>query len=214
MEIIWLGHACFALESEGYRIVIDPYTMETYPALHTHADEALCSHGHADHNYVAAVKLSTGRRSPFTVEKIATFHDEQGGALRGGNTIHVLRAEGLTVVHCGDLGHFPADEQLAAISNADAMLIPVGGFFTIDAAAAKRVADAAKPRVIVPMHYRHGPYGLRQVGELEEFLKLYHNEQVHYLTSNRFTLTAGEPAGVVVPIFLDESARADSLQSE
>ena len=204
MEIIWLGHACFALESQGYRIVIDPYLMDTYPPLRTYADAVLCSHGHNDHNNVAAVKLSTGKESKFTIGKVSTFHDEQGGALRGNNTMHVLRAEGLTVVHCGDLGHFPTDEQLAAISNADAMLIPVGGFFTIDATMAKRVADAAKPRVIVPMHYRHGPYGLRQVGELEGFLKLYSNEQVHYLTSNRFTLTASEPAGVVVPIFMDE----------
>ena len=204
MEIIWLGHACFALESGSYRVVIDPYTMETYPPLHTHADMVLCSHGHADHNYVQAVELSTGKQNPFAVEKVATFHDEQGGALRGNNTMHILRAEGLTVIHCGDLGHYPTPEQLAAISNADALLIPVGGFFTIDAAMAKRVADAAKPRVVVPMHYRHGPYGLRQVDELEEFLKLYHNEQIHYLTSNTFTLTAAEPTGIVVPLFLDE----------
>ena len=204
MKIIWLGHACFAIESEGYRIVVDPYLMDTYPPLRTHADAVLCSHGHNDHNNVAAVDLSTGKENKFTIEKVSTFHDEQGGALRGNNTVHILRAEGLKVVHCGDLGHFPTDEQLAAISNADAMLIPVGGFFTIDAAMAKRVADAAKPRVIVPMHYRHGPYGLRQVGELKEFLKLYQNEQVHYLTSNEFTLTASEPEGVVVPIFIDE----------
>ena len=204
MEIIWLGHACFALESDGYRVVLDPYKMDTYPPLHTYGNEALCSHGHADHNYVEGVALTGGKKSPFTVETVATFHDEQGGALRGNNLMHILRAEGMTAVHCGDLGHYPTPEQLAAISNADALLIPVGGFFTIDAAMAKRVADAAKPRVVVPMHYRHGPYGLRQVGELEEFLKLYHNEQIHYLTSNTFPLTAAEPTGIVVPLFLDE----------
>lgn len=203
MEIIWLGHACFALESEGCRIVIDPYLMDTYPPLHTYADAVYCSHGHNDHNNAAAVELS-GKENKFDIEKVSTFHDEQGGALRGSNIMHIARAEGLKVVHCGDLGHFPTDEQLAAISNADAMLIPVGGFFTIDAAMAKRVADAAKPRVIVPMHYRHGPYGLRQVGELEEFLKLYPNEQIHYLTGNCFTLTATGPQGVVVPVFMDE----------
>ena len=68
MEIIWLGHACFALESGGYRVVLDPYTMDSYPPLHTDADEVFCSHGHADHNYVKAVRLSTGKKSPFTVE--------------------------------------------------------------------------------------------------------------------------------------------------
>ncbi len=203
MEIIWLGHACFALESGGYRVVLDPYTMDTYPPLHTRADEVFCSHGHADHNYREAVQLSTGKKSPFTVEKVATFHDEKGGALRGDNTMHILRAEGMTVVHCGDIGHYPTDAQLAAISGADVLLIPVGGYYTIDAATAKRVADAAKPRVTVPMHYRHGPYGLRPVGTLDEFLKLYPNECIHHLTGNTFTLTASEPQGVVVPAYIE-----------
>ena len=203
MKITWLGHACFALESEGYRIILDPYTMDTYPALHTFGNEALCSHGHADHNYPQAVALTRGAKRPFTVEKVATFHDEQGGALRGTNTMHILRAEGLTVVHCGDLGHFPTDEQLAAITGADALLIPVGGFYTIDAAMAKRVADAAKPRVIVPMHYRHEPYGLRPVGTLDEFTKLYAG--VTYLDGNEFTLTAEQPTGVIVPKYIKDA---------
>ena len=106
------------------------------------------------------------------------------------------------LVHCGDLGHYPNDEQLAAISGADALLIPVGGFYTIDAAMAKRVADAANPRVIVPMHYRHDPYGLRPIGTVEEFLKLYPAARVHHLNGNRFTLTAAEPSGVVVPRYV------------
>ena len=204
MEIIWLGHACFALESAGFRVVLDPYLMDTYPPLHTEGDWVLCSHGHNDHSHEAAVTLrNSGRANPFTVEKVSTFHDPEGGRLRGDNTMHILRAEGLTVVHCGDLGHWPNDEQLAAISGADCLLIPVGGFFTIDAAMAKRVADAAKPRVVVPMHYRHGPYGLRQVGPVEDFLDLWPHESVHILTTNRFTLTPDSPSGVVVPLYID-----------
>ena len=26
MKLTWLGHACFLLEEDGYRIVLDPYT--------------------------------------------------------------------------------------------------------------------------------------------------------------------------------------------
>lgn len=202
MKLTWLGHACFAVESAGYRIILDPYNMDVYPPLHTFGNEALCSHGHADHSYVQAVALTDGGKSPFTVEAVPTFHDEQGGALRGQNLMHILRAEGLTVVHCGDLGHFPTETQLAAISGADALLIPVGGYYTIDAATAKRVADAAGARVIVPMHYRHEPYGLRPVGTLEQFTQLYGD--VRYLDGNSFELTAAEPAGVVVPRYLPQ----------
>ena len=202
MQITWLGHACFAIESGGYRIVLDPYTVDTYPPLHTSADEVLCSHSHADHNYVQAVALTKGKESPFAVETVPTFHDEKGGALRGSNLMHILRAEGLSVVHCGDLGHYPTDEQLAAVKGADALLIPVGGYYTIDAAMAKRVADAAEARVVVPMHYRHDPYGLRPIGTLDAFTALYPAGAVRYLDSNAFTLTAQEPRGVVVPRFV------------
>ena len=45
MEIQWLGHACFALESGDYRVVLDPYQLDHYPALHTRGDLVLCSHG-------------------------------------------------------------------------------------------------------------------------------------------------------------------------
>ena len=104
MNIIWLGHSCFVAESAGWRVVLDPYYVETYPALHIEADEALCSHGHRDHAFLEAVTLS-GRdksESPFTVETVSTFHDDKKGSLRGENAIHILRAEGMTVVHCGD----------------------------------------------------------------------------------------------------------------
>ena len=201
MELTWMGHSCFVLESDGYRVALDPYTMSEYPALHVRAHRVLCSHGHFDHNFVEAVELLPERGSPFTVETVASFHDEKEGALRGGNTIHLLRAEGLCVAHCGDLGHELNETQLAALRGCDALLLPVGGYYTIDAPTAKRIADAVAPRVVVPMHYRHGEYGLRVIGGVEEFLRGYDVSDVHRLAVNRFTLTAETPRGVVVPAF-------------
>ena len=205
MNITWLGHSCFLIESGGYRVVLDPYYVETYPALHVSADEALCSHGHRDHAFVEAVALS-GRdksESPFTVGTVPTFHDDAGGAKRGQNTIHILRAEGLTVAHCGDLGHMPDDAQLAALRGCDALLIPVGGYYTIDAETAKAVADAIAPRVTVPMHDRFGTHGYDEIGTLDEFLALCDAAQVHRLDGNSFTLTKDAPSGVVVPRFAE-----------
>ena len=205
MNITWLGHSCFLVESGGWRIVLDPYYVETYPALHVDADEVLCSHCHRDHAFLEAVTLSGRNRaeSPFAVETVSTFHDEKGGALRGENTVHILRAEGLTVVHCGDLGHELSEDQLKKIKGCDALLIPVGGYYTIDALTAKKVADAVAPRVLVPMHYRFGAHGYPEIGTLEDFLPLCDAARVHRLDANGFTLTKYAPAGIVVPRFAE-----------
>lgn len=203
MEIIWLGHACFAVESGGYRIVLDPYKLDSYPPLRTEGNLVLCSHGHFDHSYVEGVRVTEAPSPcPFTIETVETFHDDAGGAKRGNNTIHILRAEGCKLAHFGDLGHFPTEEQLGKLRGCDAVLIPVGGYYTIDAAMAKRIVDELQPRVIVPMHYRHGEYGLREVGTLEEFLKFWPEASVHRLEGNRFALTHDAPCGVIVPKYM------------
>ena len=202
MRIIWNGHACFTLESGDYRIVFDPYTLEAYPPLSVEADEALCSHGHRDHSHTAAVTFRAGGKSPFTVRKLATFHDGEKGALRGENTVHIVDGEGLRIVHCGDLGHLLSEEQLAAIGKVDLLLIPVGGYYTIDAKEAKATVDAIAPRIVVPMHYRHGEFGLRPVGEVEDFLALCDAGSIHRLDTNEFILTAETDGGVIVPKFI------------
>ena len=210
MKLTWLGHSCFAVESGGYRVVLDPYYVESYPPLHTSANEVLCSHHHRDHDYVDAVELTPRGGSPFTVETVQAFHDDQGGALRGTNTVHVLAAEGLRVVHLGDLGHELSEAQIAPLRGCDALLIPVGGFYTIDAETAKRVADAIAPRVIVPMHYRGEDFGYDELGTLDAFTALFAAEEVHFLKSDTFTLTAAEPRGVIVPQ-LENAEKTDSV---
>ena len=200
MKLTWLGHSCFVLEQDGYRIVFDPYFVESYPELHVSAHEVLCSHGHRDHSFTEAVTvLKDGAKNPFTVEIVDTFHDEKQGTLRGENKMHIVRADGLTVVHAGDLGHELNEAQLAAVKGCDALLLPVGGFYTIDAPTAKRIADAISPRVIVPMHYRFGAHGYDVIGTLDAFTGLY--DSVQYLDSDTFELTADMPRGVIVPKF-------------
>ena len=198
MKITWLGHSCFCVESEGYRIVLDPYlSVRGYAPLHVRANRVLCSHEHFDHNCREAVTLEEGVLSPFTVETAATLHDNRGGTLRGQNTVHILRAEGRTVVHLGDLGHQLMQEQAAKLKGCDVLLIPVGGTYTIDAAGAKQVTEMLRPRVIVPMHYRRGELGFDNIGALDDFLCLFPKEQVHLLEENTFD--PAECRGVVVP---------------
>ena len=179
MNITWLGHSCFILESEGFRALLDPYhEVAGLPDIEAEADAVYCSHDHFDHAYTEKVRLTSGRTNPFSVTEIQTFHDDKGGALRGTNVIRKFAAGGVSVAHFGDLGHPLSAEQLAELGPCDAILIPVGGFYTIDAATAKAVADAVGAPVVVPMHYRSGPVGFDVLSTLEDFTGLYPAEQV------------------------------------
>ena len=179
MNITWLGHSCFILEAEGFRALLDPYgEVPGLPDVETEADAVYCSHDHFDHAYTEKVRLTSGRTSPFTVTEVRTFHDDKGGTLRGTNVIRKFTAGGVSAAHFGDLGHPLSPEQLAALGPCDAILIPVGGFYTIDAVTAKAVAEAAGAPVVIPMHYRSGPVGFDALGTLEDFTGLYPAERV------------------------------------
>ena len=201
MKLTWLGHACFLLEEAGYRLVIDPYTgVEGYPPLQVQANEVYCSHGHYDHCAVDCVeKIDSQSPSPFSVRKVESFHDDQGGAARGKNTIHIFTAGGVSVAHLGDLGHQLSPEQLRAIGQVDGVLVPVGGFYTLDAAGALAVCRAIGSRWVVPMHYRHAPYGLPAVGGVEPFLALW--DEVRCLDGPSF-VPDGDTRGVIVPKYI------------
>ena len=190
MKITWLGHACFLLESEGYRVILDP--CKGVPGVKDTAGEAdavYCSHGHFDHCYTDELHISHKTPSPFTMRKIASFHDDAQGAKRGENTIRALTAEGVTVVHLGDLGHTLSAEQIAAIGKCDVLLIPIGGTYTLDIAQAKQVAEQLRPRVIVPMHYRRGEMGFEVLQTVEEFSAQYDEQSVHFLSDNTVELS-------------------------
>ena len=173
MKIEYLGHACFRLDDS---LVIDPYKDGSVPGLEplrVSAAKVICTHGHADHSGVECVEIDDARECDFEVKEVASFHDDEGGALRGSNTIFVIKSQdGEKLVHLGDLGHFPNDEQLAAISEADYLLVPVGGYYTIDADMATDICVAAKPKCIIPMHYRTDKSGYPELAKVDEFLAL------------------------------------------
>ena len=201
MKITWLGHACFLLESGGYRVILDP--CKGVPGVKDTACEAeavYCSHGHFDHCYTDEIRLAEGKTSPFTLKEIAAFHDEANGAKRGPNTIRLFTAEGITVAHMGDLGHQLNDAQLAEMGKADVLLLPVGGTYTVDSAGAKAVCDAVKPRVVIPMHYRKEEMGFDVLQTVDEFTALFPAEDVHTYETNTLAVTEEllRQGGVVV----------------
>jgi len=201
MNITWLGHSCFMLEADGFRVLLDPYNeVPGLPAAEAEADAVYCSHGHFDHAYTEKVRLTSGRENPFSVTEVQTFHDGKGGTLRGSNVIRKFTAGGVSVAHFGDLGHPLSPAQLEALGSCDAVLIPVGGFYTIDAPTAKAVAEAAGAPVVIPMHYRNGPVGFDVLGTLEDFSSLYPAERVKRYGSALTVEKGMEPQVAVLEI--------------
>ncbi|HTX43367.1 MAG TPA: MBL fold metallo-hydrolase, partial [Methanocella sp.] len=85
---------------------------------------------------------------------VLTDHDDQGGVKRGKNVMFKVSMDGVGVCHCGDLGHLLTPEQLKEIGPVDVLLIPVGGYYTIDAKTAVEVVKQVAPTVTIPMHYQ------------------------------------------------------------
>lgn len=86
---------------------------------------------------------------------IASFHDDQSGSRRGNNAMFLIEADGVRILHCGDLGQTKlTEDQLRQIGNVDVLLIPVGGVYTIDGNQATLIVDQINPRHIVPIHYK------------------------------------------------------------
>lgn len=177
MHIIWLGHSCFKIESKEAVIIVDPYKDGSVPGLgnvRETADIVLCSHGHDDHSGTECVRLSGDFVPGVKITKVDTFHDHHNGAHRGKNMIHMIEADGYRIAHLGDLGCQLQEEQKEQLKNLDLLLIPVGGFYTIDAREAAELVMELKPKTVIPMHYRDesNTYGYNVIGTVGEFTEI------------------------------------------
>ena len=182
MKIKYLGHASFTLTSDfGTKIVTDPFTTGgdfSYGEINESADIVTVSHGHFDHNNIAAVRGNpkvvketvTEEIKGITIMGIPCHHDDAGGTKRGNNIIFCFNVDGIKACHLGDLGHLLSDKQIAEIGGPDVLLIPIGGYYTIDAKAATQVCDQLKPKVTIPMHWNH-KWAFSEIASVDEFLQ-------------------------------------------
>ena len=179
MRIKYLAHASFLIISQANkRIITDPYYTGkglNYRDINESADIVTISHGHSDHNNIGAIKgnpiivkeAASKNVKDIYVKGIPAFHDEAGGSKRGNNLIFCFTVDGIDICHLGDLGHSLTERQLADIGHVDILMIPVGGFFTIDAEEAAAVARSIGAKAIFPMHYKtaKADYSIKSVDE-------------------------------------------------
>ncbi len=119
---------------------------------------------------------------------VGTFHDNKRGKDRGINTIFMITIEGVTVCHCGDLGHELTDEQLELIENVDILMVPVGGFYTIDSADALKVINQIEPKVVIPMHYKLNESEIgKKLAGIDVFMHAYGKKSLEAV--NKYSIT-------------------------
>ncbi|MBQ1391854.1 MAG: MBL fold metallo-hydrolase [Firmicutes bacterium] len=176
MKVIWIGHACFKIESQGASILFDPYEDGSVPGLdpvREEADLVFVSHEHFDHNARKNVSLSGKTALPFCVKTLDTYHDDRQGALRGSNRITIVDDGSVKLAHLGDLGCELEPEQMEELTGLDVVLVPIGGFYTIDASQAASLVKRLKPRYVIPMHFRDDGlgFGFDVIGCVEDFVQ-------------------------------------------
>lgn len=163
MEITHLGHASFKIKGKNVTIVTDPFNPQMmgikFPKVE--ADIVTISHNHEDHNFLGIVDgqpIIVNGPGEYEIKGVkiigvAAYHDSSKGSQRGKNTVYRILVDGISIVHCGDLGHKLDDNQLEMLEGANILMIPVGGFYTIDASVASEVVSQINPTIIIPMHY-------------------------------------------------------------
>ena len=87
-------------------------------------------------------------------------------------------------------------EQLEQLQGLDAVLLPVGGYYTIDAVQADAAARQLGARAVVPIHYRGAGFGYDVIAPLDDFLAL--REDVVRYPGPALTLEANMPVQTAV----------------
>lgn len=214
MTIQWLGHACFKITSGGYSVVIDPYDsnfVEGYPKLDTTADMVLVSHEHSGHNFRSGVKLSgkSERECPFEIETLTVDHDSVGGIMRQTCKIHIIKAEGLKVVHMSDIGTQLNGGEVSAIFNADVMMATAGSLTGLPSQEIRRIYDETMPTVLIPMHYRDGDRGPRRLEQIKDLVGQFETpEFFNYYDTDTLEIDGTEEPQVAVLKYQGGSVRS------
>ncbi|MCX7881468.1 MAG: MBL fold metallo-hydrolase [Patescibacteria group bacterium] len=183
MEIKYLGHSSFLIKNKQAKLVTDPYDSSIglkFPKVE--AEVVTVSHQHFDHNQSQLVNGTSliidlpgeYEKSGFRIFGFRTYHDKEKGAKRGENVIYKIETEGVSILHCGDLCEVLTDEFVDQLGSIDALLVPVGGFYTIGPEEAKELVKKIEPSIVIPMHYNHPKLNQKNFGMLatvDDFFK-------------------------------------------
>lgn len=172
VSITHLGHASFMIAFKEWVIYIDPFVIDDEPRK---ADLILITHDHYDHwaNIKKLRKSATQviGRCP-EAEKIDEYEERDLGWVkikalpaynigkpfhpRGRGVGFLITINDIRIYHTGDSDLIPEMKGI----NADIVLLPIGGKYTMNADDAIKFVEMNVPSVVIPMHYNSSQYGV------------------------------------------------------
>jgi L-ascorbate metabolism protein UlaG (beta-lactamase superfamily) len=189
VKFTWYGHAAFLVETGGLRIILDPFSPTSgYDPIDEPADILAMSqdddrfHSHAE-SVLGDPTVLIGKHmgAEPTVVKGIPFRAipvwEDAHRTKNKHAMIAFEAEGLRVTHMGDLGHMLNEEELATIAGTDVLLALAGGRHTVALDDLAAIIGAAKPPLVIPMHYQTGKV-LLDIQTLDAFLAHYPADMV------------------------------------
>ena len=185
MQLEFIAHATFLLRlNSGRSIVIDPYKAHEfngrfdYPTFAPLCDFAVITHEHIDHAWLGdlrgnpVVVRQAWCDRELRISSVFAYHDAFGGTKFGGYVLmKVIEADGQRLCHLGDVGEPLSDAQIAALGHCDVAIVPIGGFYTIDAHAAHALATRLAARTTIPCHFKT-PLCTLPIADATPFLRL------------------------------------------
>ena len=167
VDLTFLGHASFLIESPGGVRIVTDYNGFNRPALTP--DIVTMNHAHPTHyterldpgiKYVLrgwdtgdGIAQHDLKYGDVRVRNVPTNIRNGGGTEFGGNSIFVFEVADLCIAHLSHLHHTLAPEHLAALGQVDVLLAPVDGAYTLSHADMIEVIEQLKPPLLIPMHY-------------------------------------------------------------
>ncbi len=215
MRITWYGHAAFLIETQGLRIILDPYRSPDsggYLPIDEPADLVVVSHENDRYHshlgqivppfqVIRALELPAGGEVTcgIRIEAVRVFETPERKPEDEVTMVH-FRSEGMHLVFLGDLGHPLTEAELDPLRGAEIVLVPAGGPPTIDFPEIPPLLDAIGPRLVLPMHYKTPKIDLN-IQPLERFLEVLPGAPVLRIGSSTFevaTETLPESRTIIV----------------
>jgi L-ascorbate metabolism protein UlaG (beta-lactamase superfamily) len=208
----YIGHSCTLIAApDGTRIVSDPYGdrpsgLAAFPDDLT-AEAVTISHFHPDHDNSSAINgkpkvIYDPGSYQVGMVKITGYKGDHGlveGKPRGANTIFVFEIGELTIVHLGAQGVVTEGDILAAMENADVIIVDIMGDVQHPLKEELDQLLERNVRTIIPGHYSfEGESRYYDSATLDEFLQIVPSDLPIVREGSTIRITAPMPRQIVV----------------